>query len=50
MCQIANEGEYQDVLLCIQALWGSALDTPQGQELDRLIDSVVEYENHYDTN
>jgi len=49
-----TDDEYAAAMLRIGTLidrnegWGPPLDEPEGQELDRLIDAVVQYEDaHY---
>ena len=50
IAKINSEAEHQAALDCIEELWDSEPDTPEGEELDRLVDMVEAYEEeHYPT-
>ncbi len=45
---IKTEADYQEVLARIDELWGSGLNTPEGNELDVLVTLIEAYEmEHY---
>lgn len=44
---IGSDEEYAAALLRIEALWGAEPGTPEGDELDRLLVAVCDYEDVY---
>ena len=45
---IRNEEDYKNTLKEIEALWGSAIGTPEGERMDVLVNLVEAYEaEHY---
>ncbi|MCW8827605.1 MAG: hypothetical protein OQK94_00965 [Gammaproteobacteria bacterium] len=46
--KIENETDYELALKRVEELWNAELNTPEGKELDELVDRIEEYEAvHY---
>lgn len=44
---IRSEGDYDQALQRVEALWNSAVGSPQGDELDTLVRLIEDYEREH---